>query len=104
MVSTDALPPVRYVAGLVPGDPLVPFVPPGLLCASTLSPCLSVLLSINNIMVVATLGLHTKHVKLHLYRRCHHLQARRAVHSRRRHPLAHRIPREQVDPCHRREQ
>jgi hypothetical protein len=30
MLSTDALPPVRYVAGLYPGDPLVPFVPPGL--------------------------------------------------------------------------
>jgi hypothetical protein len=43
MLSTDDLPPVRCVAGLRPGDPFVPFVPPGLVCAETVSPCLSVL-------------------------------------------------------------
>ena len=42
-LSTDALPPVRYVAGLFPGDPFLPFVPPGLIRALALSPWPSVL-------------------------------------------------------------
>jgi hypothetical protein len=54
MLSTDALPPVRYVAGLNPGGPLVPFVPPGLVWAETVSPCLSVLSRVKNRIVAAT--------------------------------------------------
>jgi hypothetical protein len=55
--ETDVLPPVRYVEGLVPGDPLVPLTPPGLVCAETLSPCFSVLLRVRDIIVAETLKL-----------------------------------------------
>src|SRR5579862_8792961 len=55
-LSSDALPLVRYVAALFPGDPLLPFVPPGLVCALTLLWCLSVLSRVNNGIVATTLG------------------------------------------------